>query len=96
MPATSDHDRRDALAAAYAEIGLFIGRYRRRFFEAAKATVNEEIERAELTGEEVDGTAIGRAAASAAIAQYLGPEIHEAVEGAAAGAGGQLGPGEGS
>lgn len=83
MPAPTDHNRRDAFAAAYAEIQLMLGKYRRRFFEAAKADIEQAIEHAALTGEDIDGTAIGRTAAAAAIAQYLGPEIHPAVTGSA-------------
>lgn len=80
MPATTDHNRRDAFAAAYAEIQLELGRYRRRFFEAAKADIDTELARAADTGRNIDGTAIGRQAAAAAIARYLGPEIHEPVD----------------
>lgn len=96
MPAPTDHDLRDALAAGYAETQLLLGRYRRRIFEDVKANSKLAIEDAARTGKPIDGTAIGRAAAEAAIAKYLAAEIHEAVEGGIAGAAAQLEAGEDS
>lgn len=81
MPATTDHNRRDALAAAYAEIQLTLGKYRRRFFEAAKADIDSQLAELADTGKDIDGDAVGRAAASSAIGRYLGGEVHEPVVG---------------
>jgi hypothetical protein len=46
-------------------------RFIRRMDEQAKAHIAAEIERAEVSGEPVDGTAIGREAARSAIAVYM-------------------------
>lgn len=83
MPATTDHNRRDAMAAAYAEIQLTLGKYRRRFFEAAKADIDSQLAELADTGRDIDGTAVGRAAAESAIGRYLGGEVHEPVAGTA-------------
>lgn len=87
MPATTDHNRRDGMAAAYAEIQLELGKHRRRLFEAAKAHIDTKLARAADTGEPIDGTALGREAAAAALNFYLGPDGDDAIEGAPAAAG---------
>lgn len=86
MPATTDHNRRDALAAAYAEIQLELGKHRRRLFEAAKAHIDTDLARSADTGQPIDGTRLGREAAEAALSLYLGPEP-DAIEGEAVAAG---------
>lgn len=93
MPAPTNHDLRDALAAGYAELGLLLGRYRRRIFEDIKAIAQLEIDEAARTGTPVDGTAIGRKAAEVAIGKYLAAEIHEPIEGAVAGDAAELNAG---
>jgi hypothetical protein len=81
----SDHDRRDAEHALRAEIALLVGPYIRRILEQGKAIIQTDLE--SLTGEEdVDGTAIGRAAAARAAAEYFGVAAGKpqaAIEGAA-------------
>ncbi len=96
MPAVTDHNRRDALAAAYAEIQLELGKYRRRAHEEAKAHIDTAIADATATGEPLDGTAVGRAAAKAALNQWLGPEPYETIDAPTVGGAGVLEPGPGS
>lgn len=71
MSRVSDHDRRDAEHAARAEIAILLSKYGRRLYEEAKAHIATALTEAE-PGELVDGTAIGREAARASIANYLG------------------------
>lgn len=82
MARLSDHTVRDAEHALRTEIALILGQYARRMLEMGKAHIQEAIESA---GEEdVNGTAIGRAAAQRAAAPYFGGlagEIPEVVEG---------------
>lgn len=78
MPADTDHIRRDALHAARSEVRVLVGKFIRRMDSEAKAHIEGRL--AELDGE-VDGTAIGREAAEAAIRNYLGDgEPREAIE----------------
>jgi hypothetical protein len=72
MARLSDHDVRDAEHALRAEIALLVGRYIRRLLESGKAEVQQMIEEAAKEGREIDGTAIGRAAAANAAADYFG------------------------
>lgn len=72
MARLSDHDVRDAEHALRMEITLILARYARRLQEAGKAHIQQEIERAAREEEEVDGTAIGRAAAAEAARDYFG------------------------
>jgi hypothetical protein len=73
MARLSDHDVRDAEHALRAELALIVGRYLRRMLESGKAHIQTDIEEAVQSGEEnVDGTAIGRAAAEKAAADYFG------------------------
>lgn len=72
MPALSDHTRRDAEHAARQEIRTEIMRYVRRMDELAKGHVKEAIEQATQNGEVVDGTQLGKDAATRAIRAYIG------------------------
>jgi len=54
------------------EVALVVGRYTRRMIEIGKAHIQQEIERAGKEGDEVDGAAIGRAAAEEAARDYFG------------------------
>jgi hypothetical protein len=72
MARLTDHDIRDAEDAARAEIGLVVKRYIRRMAEMSKAYIQEGIETATKEGRDVNGTAIGRAAAARAAADYFG------------------------
>lgn len=83
MPSVSDHIRRDAEHAARSDIRVLILKYVRRMDEQAKAHIAEAIANAE-PGAELDGTRIGRDAASKAIAALIAPEPFEALEGTAA------------
>jgi hypothetical protein len=76
MASHTDHIRRDAEHAARNEISTCIGKFTRRMNEAAKATVAAQL--AALDSGEVEvvlnfdtGTEMGRAAAAAAITEYL-------------------------
>lgn len=69
MARLSDHTLRDAEHALRTEITLILGQYGRRMLEMGKAHIQESIESAE---EDVNGTAIGRAAAQRAAAPYFG------------------------
>jgi hypothetical protein len=71
MPSVSDHVRRDAEHAARSDIRVQISRFIRRMDEQAKAHIQYAIERAEASGEVVDGLAIGREAAARAIGSYM-------------------------
>lgn len=80
MSRVSDHIRRDAEHAARAEISVVLSKYQRRFYEASKAHLATALANAQ-PGEEIDGTELGREAARAAIAGYLGPAVpHEAID----------------
>lgn len=72
MARLSDHDIRDAEDALRVEVGLVVKRYIRRMVELGKAHIQEEIELAHKEGREVDGTAVGRAAAARAASDYFG------------------------
>ena len=72
MARLSDHDVRDAEHALRAEISLIVGRYTRRMLEMGKAHIQEAIEKAAKEGDDVDGSSIGREAASRAAAPYFG------------------------
>lgn len=78
MPADTDHIRRDALHAARSEVRILVSKYIRRLDAEAYAFVQSAL--TELDGE-VDGTEIGRDAARAAIAKYIGHgDVHEVVD----------------
>ena len=86
MARLSDHDIRDAEHALRMELTLVVARYTRRMTELGKALIQEEIESAIKEGRSVDGTAIGRAAASRAASDYFGGlpgAEHAAIESAA-------------
>lgn len=72
MARLTDHDVRDAEDALRAEIRLVVNRYIRRMTEVGKAYIQSEIEEAEKEESVVDGTSIGRSAASRATADYFG------------------------
>ena len=71
MARLTDHDVRDAEHALRAELALIVGRYMRRMLEGGKAIIQTEIEEASKLEEEIDGTAIGRAAAARAAREYF-------------------------
>lgn len=68
MAANPDHIRRDAEHAARTEIAVFLAKFQRRMYEEAKAHIAEEISGG--AGGVLDGTHVGRTAASRAIAAY--------------------------
>lgn len=72
MARLSDHDIRDAEHALRMELALVVSRYTRRMTELGKAKIQEAIEQAVKDGREIDGTAIGRAAAAEAASDYFG------------------------
>lgn len=72
MAALSDHDRRDAEHVGRMEVAILLQRYRRRLDEAVKVYVKEKLDEAARDGRAVDPVALGRAAASHAIAPYFG------------------------
>lgn len=72
MARLTDHDIRDAEHALRMELTLVVARYTRRMVEMGKAYIQEEIETANKEGRSVDGTAVGRAAAEQAAADYFG------------------------
>ena len=72
MPSLSDHTRRDAEHAARSAIRVEVMRYVRRMDELAKGEIKEAIERATQEGNAIDGTELGQAAATSAIAAYIG------------------------
>jgi hypothetical protein len=63
---------RDAEHALRAEVALIVGRYVRRICENGKAIIQQEIEESIGKDVEIDGTAIGRAAAERAAFEYFG------------------------
>lgn len=78
MPAHSDHIRRDAQHAARSDLMVEISKYTRRALEAAKAHIDEALANTEGV---IDGTRLGREAASVAIASYIGStEVREPIE----------------
>lgn len=84
MPAVTDHTRRDADHALRQEIRTEVMRYVRRMDEEAKAYVREEIAKATQEGRAIDGTQLGKDAASRAIRSYIGTgEPVPAIEGSA-------------
>lgn len=72
MARLTDHDVRDAEHALRMELTLVVARYTRRMAEMGKAYIQDEIETANKEGREIDGTAIGRAAAERAARDYFG------------------------
>lgn len=72
MSALSDHVRRDAEHAARSLIRIELARYTRRMDELAKSQVKEAIEEATQSGEAIDGTELGKAAALRVIGAYIG------------------------
>lgn len=84
MPSLSDHTRRDAEHAARSLIRVEAMRYIRRMDELAKGQIKEAIEEATQAGEAIDGTELGKAAASHAIGAYIGAgEPQAAIESSA-------------
>lgn len=71
MARLSDHDQRDAEHALRAEITLELARYARRMADKGKAIITEAISQAVREGKDIDGTAIGRAAAARVKAEYF-------------------------
>ncbi len=86
MPAGTDHIRRDAEHSARSDIRVEVMKIIRRLDEAAKAHVAERLANA-TPGELIDGTALGREAAKAALVSYVIDDT-DAIE--AAPAGGEL------
>jgi hypothetical protein len=85
MARLSDHDLRDAEDAIRKEVSLVMGQYSRRILEMAKAYAQEGIESAIQDEEEINGVAIGRAAAKRALSPYFGGlagHVHEIIDGA--------------
>lgn len=83
MARLTDHDVRDAEHALRTEIAIIVGRYTRRMNEMGKALIQEALESAQQEDANVDGTAIGRAAAHRAAEPYFGGLAgitHELVE----------------
>lgn len=72
MPSLSDHARRDAEHAARSRIRVEVMRFVRRMDEHAKGEIQKAIERATQEGNAIDGTELGEAAATSAIAAYTG------------------------
>ena len=72
MARLSDHDLRDAEHALRVELTLVVARYTRRMTEIGKAYIQEAIEQANKDGSLVNGTSIGREAASRAASSYFG------------------------
>jgi hypothetical protein len=72
MARLSDHSIRDAEHALRAECALIVGLYVRRMIEIGKAYIQEAVEEASKEGRDVNGTAIGRAAAKRAAGDYFG------------------------
>jgi len=77
MPADSDHLRRDALQAARSLIQIEVTKYTRRLYADAKANIEAELAKGEG---EVDGTALGFAAARSACENWGFSDPLEAVE----------------
>jgi hypothetical protein len=87
MAALSDHDRRDAEHAARAEMAIVVQKYVRRVNEAAKAYIKEALDEAARGEGTIDGTSVGRSAATRAIADWMGIDAaapQAAIEGSAA------------
>jgi hypothetical protein len=72
MPSLSDHTRRDAEHAARSLIRVEVMRYVRRMDELAKGHIKEAIEQATQEGNAIDGTDLGKTAATGAIRAYIG------------------------
>lgn len=85
MPSVSDHIRRDAEHAARSDIRVVMMKYVRRLDEKAKAAIADAIANAE-PGAELNGTDIGRDAAAQAVADLIGSEPYDAVDGTASAA----------
>ena len=81
MPADSDHLRRDALHAARSEARIHVMKYLRRVDSDAKAYIENVLATREGA---LDGTEIGREAATAAARTWLGVDPTPAIEGATA------------
>ncbi len=69
MPARTDHDRRDAQHSARVAVAEAFGRYIRRVTEEAYAHVEEAAAKYDGS-EDVDWSAVGRAAAHRALTAY--------------------------
>lgn len=72
MGAQFDHAKRDALHAARAEISIAITKYTRRLHETAFAYIDSERAKSSKGGSEIDGTALGRQAATVARTTWIG------------------------
>lgn len=73
MARLSDHDLRDAEDAGKSEIALPLKRYSRRMIEQMKTYTKDAIMQAIREDKEIDGTAIGKAAAARVIAEFFTP-----------------------
>jgi hypothetical protein len=71
MARLTDHDTRDAEDALRKELSLIFGRYVRRMLSEGKAHIVEGIAEASKEEGEIDGIAIGRAAAARVTAKYF-------------------------
>ena len=70
MGAQYDHIKRDALHSARAEISILVTKYTRRLHESAFSFIDSE--RAKNNNGDIDGTALGREAASVAQTTWIG------------------------
>ena len=73
MARLTDHDQRDAEHVLRAETTLILARYARRMLANGKAYITEAIAEAIKEGRDIDGIAIGRAAAERVKAEYFAP-----------------------
>lgn len=81
MARLTDHDVRDAEHAARLACSEVLGKYQRRIAEMSKALIQEAIERAAEEGnDDIDGAAIGREAAHAAIAPYFPDQVPKIID----------------
>lgn len=81
MARLTDHDIRDAEHAARLACAEVLGKYQRRIAEMSKALIQERIEKAAEEGNnDVDGSAIGRAAAYEAIAPYFPEQVPKIID----------------
>jgi translation initiation factor IF-2 len=86
MAALSDHIRRDADAAALAEITLYLGQFKRRAHEAAKTANKQTVESAGDSTVPFDyGIKAGRLNALQALREFL-PELDKDIQQAEAAA----------
>ncbi len=77
MARLSDHDKRDAEHALRVEIGLVLAKYARRMLDQGKAYITDAIAQENKEGKEVDGTEIGRTAATRVKTEYFAANTPE-------------------